>query len=103
MSHLLFDESTRWLFLGTLGVLVLASLIAGLLKWQVAKGRPHGVIDNLNSRVKAWWVMVALIGLSFIFCKTGVRSEEHTSEIQSLSLHDALPICGEGAAPWGHR
>lgn len=72
MSRLVFDESTRWLFLGTLGVLVLASLIAGLLKWQVAKGRPHGVIDNLNSRVKAWWVMVALIGLSFIFGKTGV-------------------------------
>lgn len=72
MNHLLFDESTSWLFAGTLGVLVLASVIGGLLKWRVAKGLPHGVIDNLNSRIKAWWVMVMLIGLSFIFGKTGV-------------------------------
>ncbi|KGM40837.1 phosphatidate cytidylyltransferase [Aquabacterium sp. NJ1] len=72
MNHLLFDEATRWLFAGTLGVLVLASVIGGLLKWRVAKGLPHGVIDNLNSRIKAWWVMVTLIGLSFIFGKTGV-------------------------------
>ena len=72
MNPLLFDASTRWLFAGTLGVLVLASVIGGLLKWRVAKGQPHGVIDNLNSRIKAWWVMVLLIGLSFIFGKTGV-------------------------------
>ncbi len=72
MNPLLFDASTRWLFAGTLGVLLLASVIGGLLKWRVAKGQPHGVIDNLNSRIKAWWVMVLLIGLSFIFGKTGV-------------------------------
>ncbi len=72
MNPLLFDESTRWLFAGTLGVLVLASVIGGSLKWRVARGQPHGVIDNLNSRIKAWWVMVMLIGLSFIFGKTGV-------------------------------
>lgn len=69
---LLHDQGTRWLFLGTLGVLLLASLIGGFLKWRVARGGPHGVIDNLNSRIKAWWVMVILIGLSFVFGKTGV-------------------------------
>ncbi len=66
------DQSTRWLFAGVLGVLLLASLIGGWLKWRVAKGQPHGVIDNLNSRIKAWWTMLLLIGLSFIFGKTGV-------------------------------
>ena len=30
------------------------------------------MIDNLNSRIKAWWVMVAVIGLSFVFGKAGV-------------------------------
>lgn len=71
-AALLHDQGTRWLFVGTLGVLLLASLVGGLLKWRLAKGQPHGVIDNLNSRIKAWWVMVLLIGVSFAFGKTGV-------------------------------
>ena len=71
-TQLLHDQSTRWLFAGTLGVLALATVVGILLKWRVAHGQPHGVIDNLNSRIKAWWVMVLLIGLSFLFGKTGV-------------------------------
>lgn len=71
-AALLHDQGTRWLFIGTLGVLLLASMVGGLLKWRLAKGQPHGVIDNLNSRIKAWWVMVLLIGVSFAFGKTGV-------------------------------
>ena len=71
-TQLLHDQSTRWLFAGTLGVLALATVVGILLKWRIAHGKPHGVIDNLNSRIKAWWVMVLLIGLSFLFGKTGV-------------------------------
>jgi phosphatidate cytidylyltransferase len=71
MPVLLHDDMTRWLFGGTLAVLLLASLIGGVLKWRVARGQPHGVIDNLNSRIKAWWVMILLIGLSFVLGKTG--------------------------------
>src|SRR5574343_1341569 len=72
MPALLHDEMTRWLFAGTLAVLLLSYLIGGVLKRHVARGKPHGVIDNLNSRIKAWWVMVALIGLSFVLGKTAV-------------------------------
>jgi phosphatidate cytidylyltransferase len=67
-----FQQTTQALFAGTAGVLLTASLIGGLLKWRVAKGQPHGVIDNLNSRINAWWVMVLLIGLSFLFGFQGV-------------------------------
>ena len=35
----------------------------------VAKGAPHATIDNLNARIKAWWVMVLVIGLAFLFGK----------------------------------
>lgn len=69
---ILHDQHTRWLFAGTLGALLLASLIGALLQWRVARGRPHDVIDNLNSRIKAWWVMVLLIGGAFLVGKTGV-------------------------------
>jgi phosphatidate cytidylyltransferase len=67
-----FEQTTTVLFLSVLGVLVFASLIGALLKWRVAHGEPHNVIDNLNSRIKAWWVMVLLISGSFLFGKTGV-------------------------------
>lgn len=67
-----FQQSTQLLFYVVLGVLVFASVVGALLKWRVAKGQPHGVIDNLNSRIKAWWVMVLLVSLSFVFGKTGV-------------------------------
>ena len=67
-----FAWTTFKLFGGVFGVLVLASAIGALLKWRVAHGQPHSVIDNLNSRVNAWWVMVAVIGLAFAFGKGGV-------------------------------
>src|SRR5690606_1390733 len=63
---------TLHLFAGVAGVLILASAVGALLKWRVAHGAPHAVIDNLNARVNAWWVMVAVIGLAFAFGKGGV-------------------------------
>ncbi|KTT27275.1 phosphatidate cytidylyltransferase [Pseudacidovorax intermedius] len=65
-------HTTLMLFGGVAGVLVLASAIGALLKWRVAHGGPHAVIDNLNARVNAWWVMVAVIGIAFAFGKLGV-------------------------------
>lgn len=56
------QRETAALFLGLLAVLVTASVVAWLLKRIVAKGAPHGAIDNLNARVKAWWVMAAVLG-----------------------------------------
>jgi len=67
-----FAQTTLQLFGGVLGVLLLASGIGAVLKWRVAHGQPHSVIDNLNARVNAWWVMVAAIGLAFAFGKGGV-------------------------------
>ncbi|MFT4266969.1 MAG: phosphatidate cytidylyltransferase [Xenophilus sp.] len=65
-------QTTLQLFGGVAGVLILASAIGALLKWRVAHGAPHPVIDNLNARVNAWWVMVAAIGIAFAFGKGGV-------------------------------
>ncbi len=57
-----------WIFV----VLLLATLIGYLLKKHVAKGEIHATIDNLNARVKAWWVMVVVVGLALVFGKPGV-------------------------------
>ncbi len=67
-----FARTTLSLFAGIGGVLLFASTVAWLLKWRVARGQPHGVIDNLNARINAWWVMVGVIGLAFCFGKGGV-------------------------------
>lgn len=60
------------LFAGALLVLALATTIGSILSIRIAKGKPHAVIDNLNSRIFAWWWMVGLLGASFACGKTGV-------------------------------
>lgn len=67
-----FGLMTVQLFAGVGAVLVFASAVAGLLRWKVADGQPHAVIDNLVARINAWWVMVGAIGVAFVLGKTGV-------------------------------
>jgi phosphatidate cytidylyltransferase len=55
-------SQTQLLFAGLAGVLVLASLVGWLLKRRVGFATPHATIDNLNARIKSWWLMVAVIG-----------------------------------------
>jgi phosphatidate cytidylyltransferase len=65
-------EQTVALFGGIAAVLVAASLIGFILARKYAEAGPNAAIENLNSRIKAWWVMVAAIGLAFVFGKAGV-------------------------------
>ena len=67
-----FQEHTLALLAGIGGVLVFASVVGWILKRSVARGLPHPVIDNLNARVKAWWIMAAVIGLALSAGKIGV-------------------------------
>jgi phosphatidate cytidylyltransferase len=57
------------LLLGLGGVLVTASIVGAVLA-QI-KGAADPVIDNLNARIKAWWVMVIMMGLALTFGKAG--------------------------------
>jgi phosphatidate cytidylyltransferase len=56
---------------GVIAVLVLASGIGQMLKTR-AGDAPSPTIDNLNARVNAWWIMVALLGVAIAFGKTAV-------------------------------
>jgi phosphatidate cytidylyltransferase len=66
------DEQAWVLASGVLGVLALASAVGWVLKLRLARGRPHPVIDNLNARVNAWWVMAAALGIALAAGRTGV-------------------------------
>lgn len=55
-----------------LALLVFASLTAQLLRSTLARRRPHAVIDNLVSRVNAWWVIALVVGLALAAGRSGV-------------------------------
>ena len=49
------------LFGGLIITLIIASSIGYGLKFKVGFSTPHAVIDNLNARINAWWIMILII------------------------------------------
>jgi phosphatidate cytidylyltransferase len=43
-----------------------------LLKWRAGFDKPNATIDNLNARVKSWWLMIAVIGAAVWSGRAGV-------------------------------
>ena len=62
---------TLALFGGIALVLVAASLFGLAIERRYAGAAPLPAIENLNARVRAWWVMAALFGAAFAFGKAG--------------------------------
>ncbi len=60
------------LFIGVAAVLIVASVVGYVLHRRFGTEGPNPTIDNLNSRIKAWWAMVALLGIAFAFGRAGV-------------------------------
>lgn len=54
------------LFAGVITFLALATIIAKFLRYFYRKSSSTQVIDNLNDRINAWWVIVIFIGLGFL-------------------------------------
>lgn len=72
LSELAYQQATQQIFLGTLGLLVLASLVGAFLKYFKTAGRAHPVIDNYNSRVRLWWFMACALSIAFWLGKPGI-------------------------------
>ena len=60
------------LFGTVFAILLIASAIGYVLQRRAPADRPNAVIENLNARIKAWWVMVGAIAIAFAFGKPGV-------------------------------
>ncbi|EJL56678.1 putative CDP-diglyceride synthetase/phosphatidate cytidylyltransferase [Rhizobium sp. CF122] len=66
-------NSDLWtLVLGIFTLLVVSSAIGYLLQQRLPTGKSNAAIENLNARIKAWWIMVILIGLAFLAGRIGV-------------------------------
>lgn len=61
-----------WLLAGLAGVLVLASAVGAGLRRRLSPDGSDPVVENLNARIKAWWVMVGLMAVAFLGGRPGV-------------------------------
>jgi phosphatidate cytidylyltransferase len=62
--NLKLDKQTIWLVGGVLALLVVSSLIGWLLSLRVINEKGKATVQNLNARIRAWWMMVAIFGLA---------------------------------------
>jgi phosphatidate cytidylyltransferase len=60
------NEKFYWLVGGMLCILVIASLVGWVLRRRAVSEGAIAVIDNLNARVNAWWVMVVIFSVVFM-------------------------------------
>jgi phosphatidate cytidylyltransferase len=58
------------LFGGVFTILLFASLVGFVLSKRVRTPGGAATVENLNARIKAWWMMIALFAIAFWFGKT---------------------------------
>ena len=60
------DTETIWLVGGVLALLIIASVLGQILRMRIQSEQNANTILNLNARIKAWWMMVAVFGLAML-------------------------------------
>ena len=58
------------LFVGVFAILAVASVVGWILSARPLSDEGRRTVDNLNARIRAWWVMVLLFGLAFLAGRT---------------------------------
>lgn len=61
-----FDKETGYLVGGVLALLIIGTAVGQILKAFCKSEGSAKTIQNLNARVKAWWMMVAVFGLAML-------------------------------------
>jgi phosphatidate cytidylyltransferase len=60
------DQQTIWLVGGVLGLLILATGVGLTLDRRVTSGSARATVENLNARIRAWWVMCAVFSVGVL-------------------------------------
>ncbi|HCB14200.1 MAG TPA: phosphatidate cytidylyltransferase [Gammaproteobacteria bacterium] len=66
---MIMHDKFLWLTGGVVTLLLIASITGWLLGLRVKTESGRAVIDNLNARVRAWWVMVAIFAVASLLGK----------------------------------
>jgi phosphatidate cytidylyltransferase len=69
--HILKDPALLWLLGGTLGLLIVASLIGWVLAKKAVTDSAQATVANLNARTRAWWLMVAVFATALVIGPLG--------------------------------
>ena len=69
MQMPVIEPMMLWLYAGVLGLLAAASLVGFVLGRRVTTDKGRETVRNLNSRIKAWWVMVLVFAVAFVVGK----------------------------------
>ncbi len=63
------DPTLLTLFAGLVVILGTASITGRVLARRVTSPGGRATVDNLNARIRAWWLMIAIFALAFTFGK----------------------------------
>lgn len=66
------DSDLLKIIFGAGGILVLASVVGWLLARRYSPDGANATIENLNDRIRSWWIMVLCLSLAMLGGKTGV-------------------------------
>lgn len=58
-----------WLIGGVVAILIVASIAGWMLGLRLKSENGRAVVENLNARVRAWWIMVAVFAFAFLLGK----------------------------------
>lgn len=105
--NLTIDPTMATLFGGVFALLLVASGAGFVLSKRVTSEGGIATVENLNQRIKAWWFMIAIFAVAFVFGKgvtivlfaltsffvlreflsiTPTRAEDHTATVAAFYL-----------------
>lgn len=65
------DHRILWLIEGVVAGLVAASLAGWVLARRVKSEKAKATVENLNARIRAWWVMIGVFALALVAGRAG--------------------------------
>ncbi|MCL8326306.1 phosphatidate cytidylyltransferase [Providencia stuartii] len=68
----IWDSEIVLLLSGVFSILVVASIIGGILAYRYSGDNSNPIIDNLNARIRAWWLMCIVCVLAVVIGNIGV-------------------------------
>jgi phosphatidate cytidylyltransferase len=60
------QEKFYWLMAGIVGLLLFATVIGWVIGLRAKSESSQAVVQNLNARIRAWWVMIGVFAVAFL-------------------------------------
>ena len=72
MTDIVFPAGLGTLLAAIVGILLVASSVGFVLARRYSPEGENEVIENLNQRIRSWWIMTLLMGIALLGGRTGV-------------------------------